>query len=59
MDLKQIIKANQEHVKKIIILPSSFYECQELIDCLDERFVIFCREKQSYRYMKRKAYINS
>lgn len=38
--------------KKIIILPSSFYKCDKLIDILDERFVLFCREKQSYSYLQ-------
>lgn len=38
--------------KKIVILPSSFYDCQDLIDVLDERFIVFCREKQSFDYMQ-------
>ena len=38
--------------KKIIILPSSFYKCDKLINILDERFVLFCREKQSYSYLQ-------
>lgn len=38
--------------KKVIILPSSFSNCPELIDVLDERFVIFCREENSYNYLK-------
>lgn len=37
--------------KRILILPSSFYECDKFINELDERFVIFCREKQSYDYL--------
>ncbi len=37
--------------KRVVILPSSFYECQALIDILDERFTVFCREKQSYDYL--------
>lgn len=39
--------------KKVVILPSSFNECQKLIDILDERFVVFCREKQSFEYLKK------
>lgn len=39
-------------VQKIIILPSSFYHCEKLIDIPDERFVVFCRKKQSYDYLK-------
>lgn len=37
--------------KRIVILPSSFHNCPELIDALDERFTVFCREKQSYDYL--------
>ena len=36
---------------KIIILPSSFYQCGKLLEVLDERFVVFCREEQSYNYL--------
>lgn len=38
--------------ERVIILPSSFNNCPDLIDALDERFVVFCRERQSYEYMK-------
>lgn len=37
---------------KVIILPSSFYNCTKLIDLLDERFILFCREKNSFNYLK-------
>lgn len=37
--------------KRIVILPSSFHNCPELIEILDERFTVFCREKQSYDYL--------
>jgi glycosyltransferase involved in cell wall biosynthesis len=37
--------------KRIVILPSSFNNCAKLISVLDERFVIFCREKKSYDYL--------
>ena len=37
--------------KRVIILPSSFHDCTGLIDAMDERFVIFCRERKSYDYM--------
>lgn len=36
---------------KIIILPGSFYQCGKLLEVLDERFVVFCREEQSYNYL--------
>ena len=38
--------------KKVIILPSSFNDCPELIEVLDERFTVFCREEKSYNYLK-------
>lgn len=38
--------------KRIVILPSSFNQCPELIDTFDERFVVFCREPKSYKYLK-------
>ena len=37
--------------EKIVILPSSFYECDKFLKVLDKRFVVFCREKQSYDYL--------
>lgn len=36
---------------KIIILPSSFNNVPEFIKILDERFVVFCREKKSFDYL--------
>lgn len=36
---------------RVVILPSSFNDCPELIDALDERFVVFCRERKSYDYL--------
>jgi exopolysaccharide biosynthesis predicted pyruvyltransferase EpsI len=39
------------NAKKVVILPSSFYNCPELTKILDERFTVFCREKQSYDYL--------
>lgn len=41
-----------QKAEKIIILPSSFNDVPEFIRILDERFVIFCREKKSYDYLK-------
>ena len=38
-------------MKQCIILPSSFYNIPKLIKLLDERFTIFCREKNSYDYL--------
>ncbi len=48
---KKVIELfNNQHLKQVIILPSSFWECDDLIDIFDERFIVFCREKKSYDY---------
>lgn len=39
--------------KKVLILPSSFWNCDALLRELDSRFTIFCREQQSYDYLQR------
>lgn len=41
-----------QNAERVVILPGSFNNCQKLIDILDERFVVFCREKRSYEYLK-------
>ncbi|MDD3149323.1 MAG: polysaccharide pyruvyl transferase family protein, partial [Candidatus Gastranaerophilales bacterium] len=38
------------NLKNVVILPSSFWECNDLLEVLDERFTVFCREKRSYDY---------
>lgn len=40
------------HAKKVLILPSSFFNCDALLRELDSRFTIFCREQQSYDYLQ-------
>ncbi len=40
-----------KNAERIVILPSSFNECPQLINALDERFTVFCRERQSYDYL--------
>ncbi|MBE6446013.1 MAG: glycosyltransferase [Alphaproteobacteria bacterium] len=40
-----------KNAKKIVILPSSFDNVPEFIEILDERFVVFCREKKSFDYL--------
>lgn len=37
-------------LRKCVILPQSFRDCDELVDVLDERFTVFCRERASYDY---------
>ncbi|MDR0533256.1 MAG: polysaccharide pyruvyl transferase family protein [Verrucomicrobiales bacterium] len=39
-----------ENLAKCVILPSSFYECDDLLRLLDERFTVYCRERRSYEY---------
>ena len=51
-DLERFFKLFK-NAKKVIILPSSFYKCDRLIDILDERFILFCREKNSFNYLKK------
>lgn len=40
-----------QKAKKIVILPSSFDDVPDFIKILDERFVVFCREKKSFDYL--------
>lgn len=37
--------------ERILILPSSFYDCGDILETVDERFTIFCREKKSRDYL--------
>lgn len=41
-----------QSAERVVILPSSFNDCQKLLDVLDERFTVFCREEKSYKYLK-------
>lgn len=41
-----------QNAKKVVILPSSFYNCSDFVQILDDRFIVFCRENQSYEYLK-------
>lgn len=41
-----------QSAQRVVILPSSFNGCQKLLDILDERFTVFCREEKSYKYLK-------
>ena len=41
---------SSKHLKKAVILPSSFRNCDDLMMVFDERFTVFCREKESYNY---------
>ena len=45
------IMQKMQHAKRVVILPSSFRDVPELVRILDERFVVFCREKVSYDYL--------
>lgn len=37
-------------LRRCVILPQSFRDCDELLDVLDERFTVCCRERTSYDY---------
>ena len=43
---------SNKNLNKCVILPSSFNDCGDLLDILDERFIVFCRDKYSYNYCK-------
>lgn len=47
-DILEIFKS--KNLKQVIILPASFYDCDDVLECLDERFTVFCREKNSLDY---------
>lgn len=49
-DMRHIMDIMQR-AEKVVILPSSFNNVPEFIKILDERFVIFCRDKKSYDYL--------
>lgn len=38
------------NLNKCIVMPQSLFECEFFLKIADERFSIFCREKQSYDY---------
>lgn len=42
-----------KNLKKCVILPSSFNNCTDLINVLDERFIVFAREEKSFDYLKK------
>lgn len=51
---KQIYKRILElmkNAKKVLILPSSISECDDLIKILDEKFIVFCREQNTFNYL--------
>ena len=39
-----------KNLQKAVILPASFYECDDLLELFDERFTVFCRDEQSFKY---------
>lgn len=42
-----------KHVKKCVILPSSFHDVDELLEHFDKRHILFCRDAASYEYCLR------
>ena len=54
-DYQEFIKIfRSPHLEKAVILPSSFKDCDDLMEVLDERFTVFCREKRSFEYCRSK-----
>lgn len=52
-DYQEVIDVFKNNLlQKCIVLPSSFYNCEDAINAMDERFIVFCREEQSYNYCK-------
>lgn len=49
-DTRYITRVMQS-ARRVVILPSSFRDVPEFVSMLDERFVIFCRERASYEYL--------
>lgn len=43
--------ANRD-IERAVLLPSSFWRCDDLLKVLDERFIVFCRERRSYDYCR-------
>lgn len=43
--------AIMKQAKKVVVLPSSVPDCKDLIDILDEKFVVFCRDSQTFDYL--------
>ncbi len=42
------------NMRRVIVLPSSFWECDDFLALMDERFTIFCRQEESYQYGRSK-----
>lgn len=52
-DYQEILEIfKSPYLKKCVILPSSFNNCPDVIELLDERFTVFLREEKSYEYCK-------
>lgn len=41
-----------KNLRKAIVLPSTFYKCDDIVKSFDERFTVFCRDIQSLNYCK-------
>ncbi len=42
--------SNNKNIKKIVVLPNTFYDVDNVVDMFDSRFVVFCRDKNSLSY---------
>lgn len=41
------------NLNRCIVLPSSFYDCDDVVTSFDNRFLVFCRDYRSFEYCKR------
>ena len=40
------------NLEKCLVLPSTFYNCPEIVALFDERFTVYCRDPKSFEYCK-------
>lgn len=49
-----IVTALESDMQKFILLPHTIRDCDNLLSSLDKRFVLICRERESYDYVTSK-----
>lgn len=51
IDALHPIMEKMQRAQRVIVLPSTFRDVPQLVNILDKRFTVFCREKKSYDYL--------